>query len=59
MVHGSSICGIEGHLVRTKPRLYEYQEHMGTLGRPTEAVNRGPGHEIDTRYKGEYKLCVT
>ena len=59
MVHGSSLCGTEGHMVRTKPRLYEYQERMCKLGRPTGAVNRGPGHEIDTRYKGEDKLCVT
>ena len=29
------ICGIEGHMVRTKPLLYEYQEHRGTLWRPT------------------------
>ena len=35
MVHGSSICVTEGHIVRTKPRLYEYQELMGTLWRPT------------------------
>ena len=46
-------------MVRTKPLLYEYQERMGTLGRPTGGVNRGPGNEIDTRYKGEDKLCVT
>lgn len=46
-------------MVRTKPRLYEYQESMGTLRRPTGVVNRGPGHEINTRYKGEDKLCVT
>ena len=46
IVHGSSICCKEGHMVRTKPRLYEYQERMGTLWRPTGAVNRVPGYEI-------------
>ena len=46
-------------MVRTKPLLYEYQERRGTLWRPTVVVNRGPGHEIDIRYKGEDKLCVT
>ena len=58
MVHGSSICGTEGHMVRTITRFYEYQERMGTLWRPTRAVNRDPGKEFDTGYKGVGMLCV-
>ena len=39
--------------MRTKPRLYEYQERMGMLGRPTGAVNRDLGMRfiLDTRVK--------